>query len=238
MKSKLLTLFFLSIFSMAYAQDEPEDFNIISQILFELEQRNWLPRDIYPMMPPPPESRAYFIELRDGLTPDQADSLYTIIEIRYKQQQMAISERQVDSIFIYMATGNYLSSEKCKWCGIKPDTLLKDPNYSRYNQLAKRLKKGKINDLKIPFDRLSYKGKYRLKSTDEFPPIEEMYNGKLNFLSGGELDFSRFYQKEDLGLIYFSISYCKMDCSAGYMVLYERKNGEWRVFDIIKQWIT
>lgn len=238
MKLKLLTLFLISIFSMAHAQDEPEDFKVISQLLFELEQQNWLPRDIYPIMPPPPESRAYFIELRDDLTPEQADSLFTIIESKYEQHQMAISERQVDSTFIYMATDNYLSSEKCKWCGIKPDTLLKDPNYSRYKQLAKRLIKGKMNKLKIPFDGLSYKGKYRLKSEDEFPSREEMYNGRLKFLSGGELDFSRFYQKEDLGLIYFSISSCEMDCAAGYMVLYERKNGDWKIFDILMQWIT
>lgn len=238
MKSKLLTFFFLSIFSMAYAQDEPEDFKIISQLLFELEQRNWLARDIYPFLPPPPESRAYFIELRDDLPPQQADSLFTVIQLRYKQHQMAISERQVDSTFIFMATGNYLLNEKCKGCGINPDTLNRDPNYSRYKQLEKSLKKGKMNKLKIPFDGMSYKGKYRLKSLDEFPPKEEMYEGKLNILSGGELDFSRFYQKEDLGLIYFSISSCQLDCSAGYLVLYERKNGEWRIFDILLQWIT
>ena len=238
MKSKLFTLFFLSIFSMAYAQDEPEDFKIISQLLFELEQRNWLPRDIYPILPPPPVSRAYFIELRDDLTPELADSLFTIIEERYNQNQLAISERQVDSTFIFMATGNYLLNEKCKGCGIKPDTLNKDPNYSRYKQLVKSLKKGKMNKLKIPFDEFSYKGKYQLKSVDEFPPAREMYDGKLNFLSGGELDFSRFYQKEDLWLIYFSISSCQLDCSAGYIVLYERKNGEWELFDILMQWAT
>jgi hypothetical protein len=238
MKTKLLTLFLFSIFTFVQAQDEPEDFKIISQLLLELEQRDWFPDDIYPIMPPPPESRKSFIKLREDLTPEQADSLFTRIDSRYEQYMKAISERQIDSSFIYLATDNYLSGEKCKWCGIKPDTLLQDSEYSRYKQLAKRLIKGKMKNLEIPFDALNYAGKYRLKSVDEFPSREEMYRGTLNFLSGGELNFSRFYKKEDLGLIYFSMSYCKMDCTAGYMVLYERKNGEWRIFDILLQWIT
>ncbi len=238
MKSILFFLLLICSVSYSTAQEQPEDFKIISQLLFELEQRNWFPDDIYPLMPPPPESREYFIELRDDLTAKQADSLFTKIESQYEQYLKTIAEREIDSSFIYMATDNSLTTGKCKWCGIRPDTLLNVPKYARYKQLAKKWKNGKMKDLEIPFDELNYKGKYRLRSIDEFPPREEMYNGTLNFLSGGELDFSRFYHKDDLGLISFSMSYCIRDCAASYLVLYEQKNGEWKIFDIILQWIT
>ncbi len=238
MKSTLLFLLVIFSTSFSTAQEQFEDFKVISQLLFELEERNWFPDDIYPLMPPPPESREYFIELRVDLTAEQSDSLFTRIENKYEQHLKTIAEREIDSSFVYMATDNFLTVGKCKWCGIRPDTLLLNPKYARYKQLAKKWKNGKMKNLEVPFNELTYKGKYRLRSIDEFPPREEMYNGTLNFVSGGELDFSRFYQKDDLGLISFSMSYCIRDCAAGYLVLYERKNGEWKIFDIILQWIT
>lgn len=238
MKSILLSIFIIFTFSFAQTQDGPEDFKIIGQLLFELEQRDWFAKDIYPLMPPPPESREYFIKLRDDLTPQLADSLFIRKKESYDQFLKRIAERKVDSSAIYMATENSLSRSKCLWCGKLPDTLQNDPVYSRFKQLARQLKKGKNNDLVIPFEEMNYKGKYQLKSVDEFPGREEMYEGNLDFLSGGELSFSRFYQKEDLGVIYLSTSYCKMDCAAGYMVLFERSNGEWKIFDILLQWIT
>jgi hypothetical protein len=235
-KSIFLT-FFLTL-SFSFVQAQHEDFQIISQVLEELENRDWLLEDIFPRMPPPPESREYFIELRDDLTQDQADSLFTRIENRYAQYLREVAERQVDSTVIYLATDNNLSGSKCIWCGIKPDSLLNDPSYSRYQKLAKQLIKGKKKDLRIPFDSLFYYGKYNLKSVDEFPPRNELYKGNLNFLSGGEIYFSRFYQDENLGTIYFSINTCKSDCGSGYMVLYERKEGKWQIFDILLQWIN
>ncbi len=236
MKTNFLTLFLILSFSIAHGQQE--DFKIVTQLLVELEQRNLLPADIFPHMPPPLESRKYFIELRDDLTREEADSLFTKIQIRYEQYLKRIEERKVDSSVIYMATENHLSGSKCISCGIKPYILLNDPTYSRYKQLAKQLIKGKKNDLRIPFETMNYKGKYQLKSVDEFPPREEMYEDSLPFLSGGELNFSRFYQKEDLGVIYFSTSYCRRDCAAGYMVLFELKKGQWKIFDILHQWIS
>ena len=233
-----LTFFLFLTLSFAQAQGESEDFKIIGQLLFELEQKKWFPEDIYPVMPPPPGSRESFIKLRDDLTPGQADSLFTIIEIRYKQYIERIADREVDSSFVYMATEKYLSGSKCIWCGIKPDTLLNEFAYSRYEQLAKQLIKGGKKDLKIPFGSMNYKVKYQLKSVDEFPPREEMYEGNLAFLSGGELSFTRFYREDDLGVICFTTSFCKIDCAAGYMVLFERKNGEWKIYDILLQWIT
>lgn len=238
MKLYFLIFFLIHTLSFAQAQSDYDDFEIVSQLLVELEQRDWFPEDIYPKLPPPPESREYFIELRDDLTPEQADSLFSRIEVEYEQHLKKIGERTVDSSVIYMATKNYLSGSKCKECGIKPDTLLIDPAYSRYKYLIKQLAKGKTKDLNIPFEVLNYKGKYKLKSVDEFPSRQEMYNGTLAFLSGGEINFSRFYQREDLGLIYFSTSVCQTDCAAGYIVLYEQKNSEWKIFDILLQWIN
>ncbi len=238
MKSRILTIFLILIFSYSQSQKVIEDPNIISQVLYELEKRNWFPEDVYPLMPPPPKSRNYFIELRDDLTPDHADSLFTRIERRYEKNRKEIEKRRIDSSYIYLVTDNYLFGSQCKWCGIKPDTLLKYESYSRYKKLIKKLIKGKLGDLTISLNELYYLGKYKLKSYDEFPSRKSIYNGQLNFLCGGEISFSRFYKNKELGLIYFSMSNCEMDCGAGYLILFERRNNGWHIFDILMQWIS
>lgn len=217
---------------------EPEDFKIIATVLYELEQREWLAKDIYPIMPPPPESREHFIEIRDDLTPEEASVLFDTIEIRYQQHLTRISQRDVDSTRVFMATSNYLAGGSCKGCRISPDSLKSQPNYKRYENALSDFQTTELAELEIPFGQIEYLGKYHLKSIDDFPPREDMYNGTLNFLSGGELDFTRFYQQDNLGLIYFSTTHCVMDCASGYLVLLERKNGEWKIFDIMLQWIS
>lgn len=238
MKSMLLLLFLFVTSFFVKAQGETEDFKIISHLLYELEQKKWFPKDIYPRLPPPPASRETFIDSRNDLTPKEADSLYTKKKNDFNQHLKLISERKVDSSFIFIATENYLYGLKCRACGINPDTLLNNPEYSKYKQLVKQSVKRNRANLPIPFEKMKYYGRYQLKSLDEFPPEDEMYNGSLNFLSGGKISLSRFYQKDDLGLIYFSISSCEMDCSSGHLVLFERKNGKWEIFDILLQWIT
>lgn len=217
---------------------EPEDFKIIATVLYELEQREWLAKDIYPIMPPPPESREYFIETQDDLTPQEASVRFDTVEIRYHKYLTRISQRKVDSTRVFMATSNYLAGGPCKGCRISPDSLKSKSNYKRYEKVLSNFQTTELAELEIPFEQIEYLGKYHLKSIDDFPPREDMYNGTLSFLSGGELDFTRFYQQDNLGLIYFSISHCEMDCGAGYLVLLERKNGEWKIFDIILQWIS
>jgi len=46
---------------------------------FEVEKKELLPRDI-PLIPPSPESREKLIKLRDDLSPEDADSLFSRIE--------------------------------------------------------------------------------------------------------------------------------------------------------------
>ncbi|MCZ6901043.1 MAG: hypothetical protein O7F74_12475 [Bacteroidetes bacterium] len=60
-----------------------DDFEVINVLLAEFEKKELLPRDIYPLIPPPPESREKFIKLRDDLTPEDADSLFSRIERSY-----------------------------------------------------------------------------------------------------------------------------------------------------------
>jgi len=61
-----------------------DDFEVINVLLAEFEKKELLPRDIYPLISPPPESREKFIKLRDDLTPEDADSLFSRIERSYE----------------------------------------------------------------------------------------------------------------------------------------------------------
>jgi len=221
---------------IANAQKLQEDFKIVTKVLAELENRNWFPADIYPILPPPPESKEWYRNLKkDDLTTQQADSLFDFFERKYNEYLERRSNRKIDSTYTYLFTDNYLSGAKCKWCS---NISHKSVDYSRYGKLAKRLNKGRLKDLEIPFKKLNYEGKYKLKQNNEFSNINEIYEGNLNYLSGGEISFSRFYHENNLGVIYFGMATCPTDCSSTYLVLLEKQKGDWIIIDMLLQSIT
>ncbi len=224
----------LLIFGAETKSQVLEDFEIAQIILTEMENKDLLAIDIYPRIPPPPESREYFANLRTELSKQESDSLFSRFESRYEEHLLNIKNRRIDSSQIIVATINYLISS-CSTCGIRPDSLLEKEKYNRYKKLVKQLKQGRKKPIPIPFESLVQKGKYVLKSINDFPPDRTFYDGNLNFLCAGDIFFSRFYHKGNVGLMYYDYSYCKMGCGAGYLVLLEHKNDEWQIMDILLQ---
>lgn len=232
---RLMIILFIFLNLSSCLEKKPKDLEVISDILVELEKRDWF-RDIYLRVPPPPDRlrdvssfEKHSINFEDQRLKDWTD--------QYNQQLKEIENRKVDSTYMFLISEDILFNS-CSDCSLRTDSLLQNKIYSRYQPLVDRLVNGDLDPILIDYESIPQKGKYKLRSSSEFSNPNQLYGNKLNFLCGGEIRISRFYQEKNLGVLYFFMETCPSNCSAGYLILLEQKSNNWEVFDILTQIIS
>lgn len=234
----LLFIFFIATFFIFFscAEEKSNELEAISDMLLELENLNYFPEDIYFRQPPP----FYF---DDSISTHKFDSKNpneqwtSELTDKYNEHLREFENRKVDSTFIFLISEDSLFNS-CDICSIRPDSLLQNLTYLKFLPLVDRLVKGDLEPLPIDYNSFPQKGKYKLKSNFKYLDRTQLYNNQLDFLCGGEIAVSRFYQKKDIGVIYFSMNTCLRDCGVGYLVLMEYRTNKWKIFDILIQHIS
>lgn len=214
-----------------------EDYEAISDLLFELEKHSIFPQDIYLRYPPPPnlseDSGAQMSESNEGIDFER----FKKWKNRFDSQQEEIRNRSIDSTYTFLIADDSLF-RSCIDCIIQPDSLFSINDYKRYQTVLDRLVAGDLEPIKLEISKIKVKGKYKLKSFDGFQDRKQLYENRLDFLCGGEIGLSRFYSDNNLGIFYITTTSCPVDCGAGYLVLMEYNEGKWKIFDLVLQYIA
>jgi hypothetical protein len=232
---RFIMLLSISLLLPSCQDDSSKDLEVISSLLVELEKRDWF-RDIFIRVPPPPDCLGDSSSIeKDNINVE--DQRLKDWSENYNQQLKEIENRKVDSTYMFLISEDILFNS-CSDCSLRTDSLLQNKIYSRYQPLVDRLVNGDLDPILIDYESIPQKGKYKLRSSSEFSNPNQLYGNKLNFLCGGEIRISRFYQEKNLGVLYFFMETCPSNCSAGYLILLEQKSNNWEVFDILTQIIS
>lgn len=234
-----LFVFFIATFFIFFscAEEKSNELEAISDMLLELENRNYFPQDIYLRQPPPPFYFEDSISIEKIDSTNQNELLVNKLTNKFDDHLIEIQNRKVDSTFIFLISEDSLFNS-CEICSIRPDSLLQNLTYLKFLPLVDRLNEGDLEPLVIDYNSFPQKGKYKLRSNSEYKDRTQLYNNQLDFLCGGEIAISRFYHEKDIGVIYFKTTTCPSDCGVGYLVLMKYRSNKWEIFDILMQYIS
>jgi hypothetical protein len=236
-KVRVLILILLASLSVSCQRKTGSDYQAVNDLLVELEKDSIFPTDIYFRYPPPPAEPWDSIVSATENNRQMEFKRFEKWKNVYEAQQEEIRLRDIDSTFTFLIVGDTLMYS-CPECSIRPDSLLKIPEYSRYQPLVESLNGEILNSIKLKLDQIAVNGRYKLKSESDFPNRTLIYENPLDFLCGGEIWLSRFYSDRNLGIFFMEIATCPSDCSAGYLVLMEFKEERWQIFDLLLQYIS